>query len=179
VGRLGPPQPPRLWRPCNVCCWIVKLLLLLKCLSNTWTNRVTKVNFGLTRTACVHWCTILLHSKVLLLMNKYLPAYLFTHWLYSPTAAELGQIPCSTAAQIRRPTEWPRSTLDWQVYYMQCMLVDSKVAVDEQVCACKQISSLFHSLTVQPNSSREVNMQANRVTKVSSIIIHAGYHNVA
>ena len=41
-----------------------------KCLSITWTKRVTKANFGLTSTACVHGF-ILLHSKVLLLLNKY------------------------------------------------------------------------------------------------------------
>ena len=98
----------------------------------------------------------------------------FTHWLYSPAAAG-GQIPCSTAAgsQIRGPTKWPRSTLDWQVYYMQCILLDSKVAVDEQVLTCISL----HSLVVQSNSSRrldtllncsrEQNTRTNRVTKVN------------
>ena len=86
---------------CSVCCWIVKLLLLLKCLSNTWTNRVTKVNFGLTRTACVHWCTILLHSKVLLLMNKYLPARIsFSLSLTDCTAQQ--QLGAKYLAQLQR-----------------------------------------------------------------------------
>ena len=59
---------------------------------------------------------------------------------------------------------------------MQCMLLDSKVAVDEQVFTCISL----HSLAVQPNSSRGPNTllncsrdkdtQANRVIKVSSII---------
>ena len=48
---------------------------LLNCSVNTQPNRVTKVNFRLTSTACMHGF-ILLHNEVLLLLNKYLH---FTH----------------------------------------------------------------------------------------------------
>ena len=70
---------------------------------------------------------------------------------------------------------------------MGYILLDSKVAVDE-LFTCMHISSLFHSLSVQHNSSRgpntllncsrEPNTRTNKVTKVNSrltSVLHAVY----